>query len=167
MGKVLSITSAPLQAKQLIRSTASMFFISWKMQYDENGCSYGWLVIGSFTTTTCPLIHFIFGETSSHPSDSAPLQPRFGVLWLLAFPKTKIIFEGEETYDHRWDSGTHDRIADGNSNEGYFRVFWTVEMMLGEPCEVPWCLLWWGLRHHHLMYNISFILFFNKCLYFT
>ena len=34
-----------------------------------------------------------------------------------------------------------------------------------ELCEVPKCLLWRGLRHHCLMYNVSCI-FFNKCLYF-
>ena len=32
----------------------SMFFVSWDMQYDKNGHSYGHLVIGSFiTTSTC------------------------------------------------------------------------------------------------------------------
>ena len=41
-----------------------------------------------------------FGETSNHPGDSAPLQPRFGAPWLLAFPKTKIAFEREEISDH-------------------------------------------------------------------
>ena len=40
-----------------------------------------------------------FGETSNHPGDSAPLQPRFGALQLLAFPKTKITFEREEISD--------------------------------------------------------------------
>ena len=39
------------------------------------------------------------GETSNHPDDSAPLQPRFGGLWLLAFPKTEITFEREEISD--------------------------------------------------------------------
>ena len=37
-----------------------------------------------------------FCETSSHPGDSVPLHPRFGALWLLAFPKTKVTFEREE-----------------------------------------------------------------------
>ena len=37
-----------------------------------------------------------FRETSNHPGGSAPLQPRFGVPRLLAFPKTKISFEREE-----------------------------------------------------------------------
>ena len=55
-----------------------------------------------------------FGGTSSHPGDSAPLQPRFGVLWLLAFPKTKINVEMEEISDSWWDSGKYDGAADGD-----------------------------------------------------
>ena len=39
------------------------------------------------------------GKTSSYPGDSAPLQPRFGNLLLLAFSKTKITFEREEISD--------------------------------------------------------------------
>ena len=42
----------------------------------------------------------VFGETSNHPGDSAPLQPRFGSLQLLTFSKTKITSEGEEISDH-------------------------------------------------------------------
>ena len=59
IGKVLSNTSVPLQAKQLMKSTSSMFFIGWEMQYNENGHSYGQLVIGSFITATCLLMHHI------------------------------------------------------------------------------------------------------------
>ena len=55
-----------------------------------------------------------FGEISNHPVDSAPLQPTFGALWLLAFPKTKITFEREEISDHPWDSGKYNGAADGN-----------------------------------------------------
>ena len=40
-----------------------------------------------------------FGKTSNHPDDSAPLQPRFGTLRLLAFPKTKVTFQREEISD--------------------------------------------------------------------
>ena len=43
-----------------------------------------------------------------------PLQPRFGALWLLAFPKTKITFEIEEISDHQWDSGKYYGAADGD-----------------------------------------------------
>ena len=73
-----------------------MFFVSWEMQYDENACTCGQLVIGSFITTRSPLVHHAscgdFGETSNHPGDSASLQPRFGTL---VFPKIKITFERE------------------------------------------------------------------------
>ena len=49
----------------------------------------------------------IFGETSNHPGDSAPPQPRFGALWLLGFPKTKITFGRGEISGHWWDSGIY------------------------------------------------------------
>ena len=42
------------------------------------------------------LLTEFFGKTSHHPGLSAPLQPRFGSLLLLAFPKTKIADESEE-----------------------------------------------------------------------
>ena len=73
-----------------------------------------------------------FGEISNHPGDSAPLQPRFGTLQLLAFPKTKIIFEREEILDCRWDSGSYDRAADGDwencvrSQGAYFEGDWSI-----------------------------------------
>jgi len=37
-----------------------------------------------------------FGKASNHPDLSAPLEPRFGSLRLLAFPKAKIAFEREK-----------------------------------------------------------------------
>ena len=73
-----------------------------------------------------------FGKTSNHPGDSAPLQPRFGALRLLAFPKTKITFEREEISDHRWDSGKYNGVADGDwencvkSQHAYFEGDWGV-----------------------------------------
>ena len=42
-----------------------------------------------------------FGETSNHPGDSVPLQPRFGALQLLAFPKTKITFSIETSIEDK------------------------------------------------------------------
>ena len=72
---------------------------------DLEGCSYGQLVIGSFIMTTCLLMYHVlcrgFGKTSNHPGDSAPLQPRFGTLLFLAFPKNNITFEREEISDCR------------------------------------------------------------------
>jgi hypothetical protein len=48
---------------------------------------------------TCPFYSScegLFGKASHHPSLSAPLQPRFGSLRLLAFLKAKIAVEREE-----------------------------------------------------------------------
>ena len=70
---------------------------------------------------SCIMSHAeFFGKTSNYPGDSGPLQPRFGALWLLAFPKTKITFEREEISGHRWDSGKYNRAADGKC-ENYVR----------------------------------------------
>ena len=108
-----------------------------------------------------------FGETN-HPGDSAPLQPRFGALWLLDFPKTKITFEREEISDDRCDSGKENGTLDDKWKKGFCRVFWAVEEMLGELCEVPRCLLWRKLRCHGPMQRfLVSCIFFNKCLYFS
>ena len=94
-----------------------------------------------------------FGKISNHPGDSASLQHRFGALQLLAFPKTKIIFEREEISDHWWDSGKYDGTADGNlencvrSQRAYFEEDWSVIVL----CT---------------MFFVSCI-FFIKCLYFS
>ena len=48
----------------------------------------------------------VFGETSNHLGNSAPLRPRFGALWLLNFSRTKITFERKEISDWLWDSGS-------------------------------------------------------------
>ena len=73
-----------------------------------------------------------FGETSNHPGDSAPLQPRFGTLWFPAFPQTKITFEREEISNHWWNSGKYNGAADGNwencvrSQGAYFEGDWDI-----------------------------------------
>ena len=73
-----------------------------------------------------------FSETSSHPADWAPLQPRFGALRLPAFPKTKITFEREEISDHWYDSGKYDGAPDGDcencvrSQGAYFEGDWGI-----------------------------------------
>ena len=93
-----------------------------------------------------------FGKTSNHPGDSGPLQPRFGALWLLAFPQTKITFEREEISDHQWDSGKRNGAADGDwenyvrSQDAYFE---------GD----------WGIIVLYTTFLVS--CFFNKCLYFS
>ena len=67
-------------------------------------------------THSCITSHAeFFGKASNHPGDSALLQPRFGILWLLlAFPETKTTFEREEISDHHWDSGEYSGAADGD-----------------------------------------------------
>ena len=89
------------------------------------------------------LVQF-FGGTWNHPDDSAPLQPRFGTLRLLASPKTKITFEREEISDHQWNSGKYDGAADGDW-ENYVRT--------------QGAYIRRELRHHCLMYNVSCILY--------
>ena len=94
-----------------------------------------------------------FGKISNYPGDSAPPQPRCGALQLLAFPKTKITFEREETSDHWWDSGKYDGEADGDweycvrSQGAYFEGDWGIIVL----CT---------------MFLVS-VIFFNKCLYFS
>ena len=64
----------------------------------------------------------VCGETSNHPGDSAPVQTRFGALWLLAFLKTKITFEREKISDHWWDSEKPHETADGDSKKRFCSV---------------------------------------------
>ena len=121
---------------------------------DSEGYNYGQLVIGSFITTTCPLMHHVlcsFLVKHQITQVTQPLQPRFAALRLLAFPKTKIIFEKEEISDHCWDSGKYKGAADGywencvRSQGAYFERDWGIIVL----CT---------------MFLVSYI--FNKYLYF-
>ena len=151
-------------------NTTSVFFISWEMQYNENGHSYGQLVIGSFITTMCPLMFHVscrvFGKTSNYPGASALLQPRFSNLWLQAFPQSKITFQGK-------------RFQTVNEIQGN-----TMRQLMAIPrkdiaeCFEQWKRCWencvrsqavyfemgWGVIVLCIMFLISCI-FFNKCLY--
>ena len=124
LGRVLPIMSTHLQAKQLIRSTTSMFFIGWEMQYSENGHSYGQLLIGSFITTMhlshvpCSFLvkYQITQVTQPHYSpDLVPCD-----LWL--FQKLKSPFKGKKRFHQQWDSEKYNRTADGDSNKGFCSV---------------------------------------------
>ena len=113
-----------------------------------------WLAASSWPDCSCTKSYAeIFGKTSNHPGDSAPLQPRFDTLWLLAFSKTKITFEREVILDHRWDSGKYDEAADVDwencvrSQNAYFEEKWVTIVL----CT---------------MFFVSSI-FFNKCLCFS
>ena len=81
---------------------------------------------GSFITTTV-MLHisrrvFLVKHQITQVTKPLPLQPRFGALQLVAFPKTKITFEREEISDRQWDSGKYDRVADGDSNKGFLQT---------------------------------------------
>ena len=114
-------------------------------------------MIGSFIITTyCSGITShaeFFGKTLNHLGDLTPLQPRFGILWLLAFSKTKITFESEEISDQQWYSGKYDGAADGNWENcvrfqgTYFEGDWGIIVL---------CTMFLTSR-----------IFFNKCLYFS
>ena len=81
------------------------------------------------------------------------LDPNFGALQLLAFPKTKVTFERGEISDHQWASRKYDGAADDDwencvrSQGAYFEGDWGVIVL----CTV---------------FLVSCI-FFNKCLYFS
>ena len=72
----------------------------------------------SFITTTCLFMYHIscsFLVKHQITQVTQPLkQHRFGTLWLLAFPKTKITFERKEISDCQWDSGKYNGEADGD-----------------------------------------------------
>ena len=121
---------------------------------DSEGHSYGatgdWqLHHDNVPANTSRLIQF-FSKTSNHSGVPAPLQPRFGALWLLAFPKTKIIFERKQISDCRWDLRKYDGAADGGCVRSQGACF-----------EVDW-----GIIALYTMFLVSCI-FFTKCLYFS
>ena len=125
--KVLSIMSTPLQAKQLIRSATSMFFVSWEMQCEEESQLWAtshWQLHHNIVLSHAShgLLQRFFSETSNHPGYLHPLQPRFGTLGLPAFLQIKITFEREEISDHQWDSEKYDRATDGDSSKGFCSV---------------------------------------------
>ena len=108
-------------------------------------CSF-WKACNKQNTWECWTWTRCSQERSTTQVTQRPVQPRFGTLQLQAFPQTKITFKSEEISGHQWDSGKYNRAADGDSNKGFCRVFWTVEKMLRELSDVPRCLLWRRLR---------------------
>ena len=107
-----------------------------------------------------------FGETSNHPGDSAPLQPRCDALQLLAFPRTKISFERNS--DHCWDQ------------ENMMGQLMTIPTKDFAECFEQWRRCWkkclgpqgayfegdWGVILLCRMF-LGSCTFFNKCLYFS
>ena len=105
-------------------------------------------------------------QRSATDSESTRSCSHFGdskIYWL--FPKLKSPLEGRD-FNCQWDLGKYDGAADGNSKRGFCRMFWTVEKMLEELCDVPRCLLWRSTIALCTMFLVSCI-FFNKCLNFS
>ena len=78
-----------LETIQMIQKAEAMGTWYWQFHHDN--------VLAHLASR---LVQF-FGETSNHPGDLSPLQPRIGALQRLAAPKTKITFEREEISDHQ------------------------------------------------------------------
>ena len=116
----VKLEHSPMETIQIIQKAAAAG--NWWLAASSHQC-----------TCLCIMSHAeFFGKTSNLPGDLASLQPRFGALWLLAFPKTKITFEREKISDHWWDSGKYDRVADGDwedcvrSQGAYFKRIWGI-----------------------------------------
>ena len=95
----------------------------------------------------------VFWQNTNRPGESAHLQPRFGALGLLAFPKTKISIESEEISDHRWDSENYNGTAGGDWENSV--------RSQGADFEADW-----GIIVLCTVFLVSCI-FFSKCLYFS
>ena len=149
-----------------------MFFVVWEMQYDENGGSYRnwWLAASSWQCAySCIISHAEFiGETSNYPGDSAPLQTRFGTLWLLAFSKLKSPLKGkrfqtigeiqENTMGHLTVIPTKGFAECFEQRERYWENCVRSQDAYFEGD--------WGNIVPCMMFLVSFI-FFNKYLYFS
>ena len=131
---------------QTIRSTTSVSFVSWEMQYDENDSCYGQLVIGRFITATHPATH-----TSSRVQrfltkqqiiqvTQLPFRPELAPCNFWLFPKLKSQGKRFQTVNEIQENMMGQLMA------------------IGWLCEVPRLLLWRWLRHHCLMHNVSCIL---------
>ena len=105
-----------------------------------------WLAASSRQRTcSCTMSHAEFsGETSNHPSDSAPYSPDLVPchFWLFLKLKSPLKLKRSQTVNE---------IQKNTSGQ---------LMAIGELCKVPRYLLWRELRCHGPMYNVSCILNF-------
>ena len=82
--------------------------------------------------SSCIISHAaFFWWNIKSPRWLSPLQPRFGILRLLAFSKIKITCERKEISDHQWDSGKHSGATDDwencvRSQSTYFERDWDI-----------------------------------------
>ena len=98
-----------------------MFFISWEMQFEENGLSLGQLVIGSFITTTRPLMYHIscrnFWWNIITQVTQAHYSPNLLTFDFLLFPKLKSPLKGKrfQTIDEIQENMTGQLMASGRT----------------------------------------------------
>ena len=115
---------------------------------DLEGHSYGQLVIGSFITTTCPLMYHISCRVFWQNIKSSR--------WLI-LPTTQIwcpVTSGfSKNQNHLWKG------RDFRPLMRFTKIRQDSWWRLGELCEVPVCLLWRGLKGHCPVYNVSCILY--------
>ena len=133
--------------------SASNFALSLNRNYSDNsGQNFGqlWLATSSQCTCSCITSQAVFWQNINHPGDSATLTAPMWHPEISGFP---------QNWSHLWEG------RDFRSWMRFRKIWQGSWWRLGELCEVPRCLLWRGLRHHCLMYNVSCI--FNKCLYFS
>ena len=110
----------PSRPHNLIRSTTLMFFIGWVMEYNENGHTYGKLVIviSSFITHNVPAhaSHFMQSFLSKHlitQVTQPPYSPEFAPCDFWLFPKLKSSSKGKrfQTTDEIQENMTGQRMA--------------------------------------------------------
>ena len=119
------------------RNVQDRTFLCGNYLGDSEGCSYEQLVIGSFFITRDLLMHHVscrvFWWNIKSLRWLSPLEARFGTLWILAFPKTKITFEREEISDHWWDSWKYNGAADGENcvrlQGAFFKGDWGIVVL--------------------------------------
>ena len=167
IGKVLSML---LQARQLIRSTTSMSFISWEMQYDKNGHSYEQLLLGNFIRAMCLLMHLIscrnfWQNIKSARWLSTPYSPHLVPCDFWLFPKLKSPLKGKrfQTIDEIQENTTGQPMVIPTKDfaerfEQWKRRWKNCVRSQGAYFEREWDVI--VLR---TVFLISCI-FFNKCL---
>ena len=149
----IKLEHSSVETIQMIQRPAAMGYCDWQLHHDNapthtSHLVQRFLVKHQITQVTQPLY-----------------SPELVPFDFSLFPKLNSPLKGKtfQTVNENW--GKYYGVADGDSNKGFCRVFWTVEETLGELCEVSRYLLLNRLRYHCPMYNVSCI--FNKCVYFS
>ena len=156
---VYSVAIAFQMTEQVEQQICFRFFVQlahssvetiWMIQ--KPAAMGNWWLLASLWQYTCPCITSC-AEFLAKCQITQVTQPRFGTLWLLAFPKSKITFEREEISDCQWDSGKYS----GAANEKW------------ENCVRFQSAYIEGNWGNIVLCTVFFVscIFFNKCLCFS